>query len=234
MPRKTFNIGSSSFFKTKKRQIGYSEHGRKVLRETPGLLSAVNLISKANLSEYRDPSGKFVIISRSLNNLKDAKNINKAYVLDVGGQKYFIKEVNDSNPKEKFRFKDKYEDGRDGFSEHIGIEILKDRQKPVIPVHFSYTDPTSKRSFVVYEFTQLRTLHQLLQTNEIGELRARNVYLELRKIEKEINSILHQYNLPDYFKLSDLDIKNVFYRKKGEHYIFDPLLEKKINGGCKK
>ncbi|HRS42883.1 MAG TPA: hypothetical protein P5530_03365 [Candidatus Diapherotrites archaeon] len=219
-------VGDSVFIKTRYgKGLGYSKYGKQVVRENPGLLKAVYELSKSKKPFLKDPKGRFKITRLKP---KAGLNTNVSYVLDLKGKKYFIKEVNDTSIDRDYSFDIKYRHGRDGVSEHKGIELLKQKGIDVIPAHVSYVDPITKKSFIVYEYTQLRTLEELYKAGDITSIKYRNIKKRVADIEKEINRNFHSYGLGEYKQIWDLDTDNVFYSMgRNRFYIFDPILLKK-------
>lgn len=231
MPGK-HTVGGSTFKRNHRRELGYTQHGREVVSKTNGLLSTINKMSIEKLNEYTDSNGRFKIKAIKPGN---GQNTNRAYILEVNGRKYFIKEVNDEHRDSRFTFEAKYRTGRDGVSEHKGIELLKHNSHPVIPVHFSYVDPITKRSFVVYEYSQLRNIYELEKQKKINPIRAENlrqkIEKDLNRIKAEINADFKRHGLEDYHGISDLDAENVLYSSgKNKFHIIDPVLKKKRRG----
>lgn len=222
-------VGESTFKRNHRRELGYTKHGKEVISKNNGLLSAINKMSLEKLNEYTDSNGRFRIKAIKPGN---GQNTNRAYILEINGRKYFIKEVNDDHRDSRFTFDAKYRTGRDGVSEHKGIELLKQNSHPVIPVHFSYVDPITKRSFVVYEYSQLRNIYELEKQKKINPIRAENLRKKidssLSQIKSRINVDFKRHGLEDYHEISDLDAENAFYsRKENKFYIVDPVLKKK-------
>jgi hypothetical protein len=224
--RQPKRIGSSVFLGTQHgKELGYSTHGKQVIRETPGLLKAVYDLSRSKKSFLEDPKGRFQILRQKP---KTGQNTNESYILKLKEKKYFIKELNDTSIDRDYSFDIKHKHGRDGISEHIAIELLKAQGIDVIPAHFSYVDPISKKSFIVYEFTQLRTLEELYKTGEITSIKYKNLKKQVTNIEEKINSKFHSFGLEKYKQIWDLDTDNVFYSVgRNKFYVFDPILLKK-------
>jgi len=218
-------MGDTTFYANHTRELGYSLHGKDAIKNTRGLLTAFYKMSNEKLSYYKDPNGRFSI---RLENPRAGFNTNKAYIVNVGSKAYFVKEINDDSKMPGYSFKIKYESGRDGVSEHKAIELLKQFGINVIPVHLSYVNPIDKKSFVVYEFSKLKTADELLRENKITAVKYKNIQKKLIEIEEHINREFHKFDLVKYSKLYDLDTDNVFYSlKENKFYIFDPILLKK-------
>lgn len=210
------------------KELGYSTHGKQVIKETPGILRAVNDLSKSRNSYYEDQNGRFQILRQKP---KAGLNTNVSYILKIKEKKYFIKEVNDASTDKDYSFDIKHKQGRDGVSEHMAIEILKAQGINVIPAHFSYVDPTLKKSFIVYNFSQLKTPEELWKENKITLTKFTNIVKKLKIIESKINDNFHMFGLDKYSRIWDLATDNVFYSlKENKFYIFDPILLKKQGG----
>jgi hypothetical protein len=219
-------IGDSVFIGTPHgKELGYSTHAKQMIRENPGLLKAVYELSKSRKPFLEDPKSRFQILRQKP---KAGQNTDASYILKLKEKKYYIKEVNDTSIDRDYSFDIKHKHGRDGVSEHIAIELLKEQGINVIPAHLSYVDPISKKSFIVYEFTQLRTLDELYKTGEITSIRYKNIKKQVKEIEEEINRKFHSFGLDKYKQIWDIRTDNVFYSTgKNKFYVFDPILLKK-------
>lgn len=224
--RSPLRMGDSVFLESfSGKELGYSKKGKQIVRENPGLIRAVQEISRTQKPILEDPKGRFTIRREKPT---AGWNTNVAYVLDLKGKKYFIKEQNDIDVNSRYKFDNKYKDGRDGVSEHIAIELLKKHKINVIPAHVSYVDPVSKKGFIVYEYTKLRTLEALHKSGDIKYGRYRNIKERLREIEKKINDNFTDYDLKKYCGMWDLATDNVFVStSSNKFYVFDPVLMKK-------
>lgn len=223
-------MGDSVFFESfSGKELGYSAKGKQIVRENPGLISSVLEISRTQKPMLEDPKGRFTIYKGKS---KFGFNTNATYVLDLKGKKYFIKEQNNAikGLDTLFEFDTKYYSGYDGVSEHIAIELLKKHKINVIPAHISYVDPVSKKSFIVYEYTKLRTLDELNHSKVIKPIKYQNIVDRLKKIDIEINRDFQRHGLKKYERIWDLDPENVFMsgtKGNNKFYIFDPILVKK-------
>jgi len=208
------------------KELGYSTHGKQVIRENPGLLRGFNKVVKENLTYYKDPEGRFSIRREKPRN---KTNTNSVFIVYVGLKKYFVKESNDTNIDRNYGFDIKHKHGRDGVSEHKAIELInQDKEAEVIPAHISYVDPIKRVSFITCEFSQLKTIDDLYRENKITAIRYKNLSEKIDKLEKRINSQFHKYGLDRYYSFYDLGTDNAFYSlKERKFYIFDPILLKK-------
>lgn len=224
--RQPKRIGNSVFLGTHYgKELGYSMHAKQVIRENPGLLKAMHEVSKIKKAYYEDPKGRFQILNQKP---KAGRNTNESYIFKTKDKKYFIKEINDTSKDRDYSFDIKHKHGRDGVSEHIALELLKEQGVDVIHAHFSYVDPISKKSFIAYEFSQLKTLDELYRSGEITAIKYKNIKQQIKYIEKEINSKFHSYGLNKYKQIWDIDTDNVFYSLgRNKFYVFDPILLKK-------
>lgn len=220
-------IGDSIFKKSRPsgKELGYNKHAKKVIRENPGILKAVYEFSRTN---HINPNYGFKIISKRPT---AGQNTDRAYILDIKNKKYYVKETNDTLQHSMSTFAEKYNVGLDGVSEHKGIEFLRQKNIETIKAHFSYTDPVSKRSFIAYDFVQLKTLAELYSSGKINNKNLTKIKQKLEKIKRDLNRQFYKNGLPEYSGILDIAIDNVFYSKKQKkYYIFDPFLVKKKEG----
>jgi hypothetical protein len=119
-----------------------------------------------NRKIYNDPNKRFRI-QRLDHTLFKGENHDRSFKLDIlinnNKRTYFIKEINDSiqHKSDAPDFEYRINTGLHGYNEMKGVKILKDLGFEVIDAHLSYSDKVSKRSYIVYDFTNLKTVEEL-------------------------------------------------------------------------
>ncbi|MFA7709386.1 MAG: hypothetical protein WCX82_04620 [archaeon] len=219
-------IGDSVFHASPSRELGYSTHGKQVIRENPGLLKAVYDFSNNKGIYHADSKGRFKIIHRYP---KNGANTDRNYIVEIQNRKYFIKESNDENPDRDYSYKIKHNGGRDGVSEHKAIEILRQHGVDVISAHFSYSDPILKKSFIAYDFSPLSSLLDLYVSGKIKkseyEFLKKEIQEKLNATEEEIKQKFSTLGIDNYTQVWDLKLENIFYDLKNRRFlVFDPIL----------
>ncbi len=189
-------IGNSVFHSSHSgKEQGYSLHGKQIIKENPGILAGFDKVVTERLYFYKDPLGRFSIKQEKPRN---NTNTNSVYIVTIG-TKYFIKESNDRNPDRCYSFDIKYRHGRDGISEHKAIELIaQEKDVKVISAHLSFVDPNRKVSFITSDFSQLKTIDDLLREDKITTVRYKNLKKQIEDLEKRINSKFHKFGLDQY------------------------------------
>jgi hypothetical protein len=246
---KKFNITNTRFIKSKTRKLAYSEHGKDIISKNKGLFKAFLEMDKQKLSKYKDPNNKFII--ERLKVKRQSKNASETYKIIINGkiiEKYFVKEINEEgNPRNKYTFYGQIKEQLDGYHEMKAITILEDLGIDVIKAHFSYLNPYSKKTYIAYEFSNLKTVKELVKQKKISSEELQKIKNKILKLEIIIedalknkkNTIKYQ-TIPGITKvketkhktlttnyrptqISDINVGNTFYDPKTKKiYIFDP------------
>jgi len=183
-----YSINDVKFIEKKRKKLAYSEHGKKIVSENKGLLKAFLEMDKKKLSKYVDPHNKFIITKLKASN--KGSNICESYKIHIKDKNriYFIKEINKHENLSQIRsFQEKINSLLDGYHEMKAITILKDLGIDVIKAHFSYLNPKSQKAYIAYDFTNLKTVKELVKEKKISKSEINRIENKIREFKVKVN-----------------------------------------------
>jgi hypothetical protein len=230
---KKYNIIESKFIEGQNHKLAYSQKGRKILSENKGLLKAFREMNHKKLTKYKDPKNRFTI--KKVNN-KIKTSTNEMYIIRIkkGKKKYFVKEINEEpTPNSKYpTFDKKLKIHLNGFYEMKALKILKDLGINIIDAHLGYLNIKSKKAYIIYDFTNLKILQELIDKKKIDPEEISRIKEKIMDAKIIIENSLYdrKYDINSQNgiikgprDMGDLVATNLFYEiKTKKMYFFDP------------
>ncbi|MDD3244614.1 MAG: hypothetical protein PHU47_00515 [Candidatus ainarchaeum sp.] len=138
--------------------------------------------------------------------------------------------------------------GMDGYSEAMAARILKrsnliglrsktelGKRFRVLEPRFSYTSSQTKKSFVVYDFLNFKTVYEMYRSGEITLKEHGQISSFLSDLRLKANEFIKQNHKKlglssENNSLFDLTTKNLFYDPKTKmYYIFDVMISGQLD-----
>jgi hypothetical protein len=183
--------------------------GKKFVKEHPEMVKFIseNLNNNFKKLNFENKSLKLklkkIISKDGLNNekllkidlfLKETKE-EKSFFLKVAGKDFLSK--NEFLANQAFQ---KY-----------GINTIKP--------HFSFTNTSTRKSIIVYDFSNLKTVKELLSENKLTSLELVEINKKISSIynSKALSTYVHDYNKKNIFDFTDF--KNIFVKRNKEGVI---------------
>jgi len=209
------------------KKLVYSNFARDLLKENPGIIKAINFLSR-NKKEIRfvDKKGKFEIlkVTKQIINQKRTTSTytSEGYVLIINKVKpirFFIKEtrgvVEFSLTEELLALRSIEKEAK-----KVGFKIIKP--------HFAFDNysqkkgffynPSNLKSFIAYELSYFLTVTDAINKKKLTLKDKKEINSKFSKLNQSLEKI--------GFKDLDLDKKNCFVdlsKKPVDLYLFDPL-----------
>ena len=247
-------VSNISFHKSKSHALSYTRSARQKIRDNPEILREfLKMVANKGFPEIK--TNKFQIRRLSITkNREDASYNTSLYSIDffVNGktERYFVKELDihdffrlqrSANLRYDVDIMDKINrhgirgfGGSDGFSESLALKIIADsgvigRRLDIVNPVFSYVDAIKKKSFICYEYMDLKTVSELYDENKISKSQKESIDRYLSKVATRVENYLDKnyskYGFKTAPKIFDISPQNTFYDPvKKKLYLFDSLL----------
>lgn len=235
--KKIFVLGNK-----KNRRISYTSNFKKTKKTMPKELVR-DVLKQINSTKF---TKKTIIYNKNLklriikNTIKNTfSNTSATYAIEIKNnkeiKKYFIKEI---NSKKDRVVNPQFLMGLTGVNEMIGLNfidkfikknntVIAGYKLKVLPNHFAYEDYNNKKSYIMYDYTELNSIKQAREKNLISENLEKAIKNELsifkEKINNEIKHDLKKYKntyLNNTQKIDDIYIRNLFIDIKNKTLFF--------------